>query len=82
MRVGELWQGKCNEPGMEDVRWLYLIVARVRRGRKVRYVAIKCDWDTRRPLLESISLHLFDSNGKEADWTPFPYKFWLTWRIA
>ena len=62
MKAGEYW--RAISPDEKGKRWLFLVLARLRNGRRVLYVAIKCEWDTRAPIIDSNQVWLFNSRGR------------------
>ena len=50
MRIGEYWVAEILGDDSDDI-WLFLLAAKATSDRKRCVLGIKCDWETRRPLI-------------------------------
>ena len=52
MEIGEYWSATSDELfGYDDAEWLFLIVAKATHNRKKCVLAVKCNWESRKPVI-------------------------------
>ena len=86
--IGEYWKAFSTDLD-DDTAWLFLIVYKTTIKHKHYFLAVKCDWKTKKPIIDSLEelaqVWWFDSNGKGpeefflAESNPGPWQQEIFW---